>query len=57
MREQVPGEPRGTLRVACPVTLAQTTPGPILSVFLAVFLARYPQVRVDMRVSNRAVDL
>lgn len=53
MREQVPGEPRGTLRVACPVTLAQTTPGPILS----VFLARYPQVRVDMRVSNRAVDL
>lgn len=50
---QVQTEPRGTIRVACPVTLAQTTLGPILP----QFLARYPQVRVDMRVSNRAVDL
>ena len=50
---QVQGEPRGTLRVACPVTLAQTTLGPILP----LFLARYPLVRVDMRVSNRVVDL
>ena len=46
-------EPRGLVRVACPVTLAQTTVGPIM----ARFLARYPEVRVDMRVSNRAVDL
>ncbi len=45
--------PRGTIRVACPVTLAQTTLGPILP----QFLARYPQVRIDMRVSNRVVDL
>jgi DNA-binding transcriptional LysR family regulator len=51
--EQVQTEPRGTIRVACPVTLAQTTVGPILG----LFLARYPQVRVDMRVSNRVVDL
>ena len=51
--EQVQTEPRGTVRVACPVTLAQTTVGPIM----AQFLARYPQVRVDMRVSNRVVDL
>lgn len=50
---QAQTEPRGTIRVACPVTLAQTTLGPILP----QFLARYPQVRVDMRVSNRAVDL
>jgi DNA-binding transcriptional LysR family regulator len=50
---QAQSEPRGTIRVACPVTLAQTTLGPILP----QFLARYPQVRVDMRVSNRAVDL
>ena len=50
---QVQAEPRGTIRVACPVTLAQTTVGPVLP----VFLARYPQVRVDMRVSNRVVDL
>jgi DNA-binding transcriptional LysR family regulator len=46
-------EPRGTIRVACPVTLAQTTLGPILP----QFLARYPQVTVDLRVSNRVVDL
>jgi DNA-binding transcriptional LysR family regulator len=51
--EQVQTEPRGTIRVACPVTLAQTTLGPIM----ATFLARYPQVKVDMRVSNRVVDL
>lgn len=51
--EQVRAEPRGTVRVACPVTLAQTTVGPLM----ALFLARYPQVKVDMRVSNRAVDL
>jgi len=51
--EQVQTEPRGTVRVACPVTLAQTTIGPVM----ATFLTRYPQVRVDMRVSNRAVDL
>ncbi len=46
-------EPRGTVRVACPVTLAQTTLGPILP----QFLARYPLVTVDMQVSNRVVDL
>jgi DNA-binding transcriptional LysR family regulator len=51
--EQAQTEPRGTIRVACPVTLAQTTVGPVL----APFLARYPQVKVDMRVSNRVVDL
>jgi DNA-binding transcriptional LysR family regulator len=46
-------EPSGTIRVACPVTLAQSTLGPILPEFLAL----YPQVKIDMRVSNRAVDL
>ena len=46
-------EPQGTIRVACPVTLAQTTLGPILP----EFLARYPKVRLDVRVSNRVVDL
>ena len=50
---QAQTEPRGIIRVACPVTLAQTTLGPILP----QFLARYPQVKVDMRISNRAVDL
>jgi DNA-binding transcriptional LysR family regulator len=51
--EQAQTEPRGTIRVACPVTLAQTTVGPIM----ALFLERYPLVKVDMRVSNRVVDL
>lgn len=46
-------EPCGTIRVACPITLAQTTVSPVVS----MFLARYPQVNVDMRVSNRVVDL
>lgn len=46
-------QPRGTIRVACPITLAQTTVGPVVS----SFLARFPQVNIDMRVSNRVVDL
>ncbi len=50
---QAQTEPRGTIRVACPVTLAQTTIG----ILLPRFMALYPQVTVDMRVSNRAVDL
>ncbi|MBU4518476.1 MAG: LysR family transcriptional regulator [Gammaproteobacteria bacterium] len=50
---QVQTEPRGTLRVACPVTLAQT----VLAELMPAFLARYPLVRVEMLVSNRVVDL
>lgn len=46
-------EPRGTVRVTCPVTLAQTSVGPILPRFLAA----HPQVRIDMQVTNRVVDL
>lgn len=45
--------PSGWLRIACPVTLAQTTVGPLLP----LYMERYPRVRVDMRVSNRVVDL
>ncbi len=51
--EHIQTEPRGTIRVACPLTLALSTIGPLVP----VFMARYPQVRIDMRVSNRAVDL
>lgn len=51
--EQVHTAPRGTVRVSCPLTLAQTTVGPLIP----VFMQRYPQVRIDMRVSNRPVDL
>jgi len=50
---QIRSEPRGMIRVACPVTLAQTTIGPLVPRFLQL----HPQVRLDMRVSNRPVDL
>lgn len=46
-------EPRGTVRVTCPVTLAQSTIGPVLP----RFLAEHPQVRIDMQVTNRVIDL
>lgn len=45
-------EPRGTVRISCPVTLALST----LATELPTFLARYPQVQVDIRVLNRPVD-
>ena len=50
---RVQTEPRGTIRVACPITLAQSTVGRVVP----MFLERYPGVRIDMRVSNRVVDL
>ncbi len=50
---QVQSEPRGTVRMTCPVTLAQTTIGPLLPRFLAA----HPQVRIEMQVSNRVVDV
>ena len=50
---QVLTEPRGTIRVTCPVTLAQSTIGRLLP----RFLERHPHVRVDMQVDNRVVDL
>jgi DNA-binding transcriptional LysR family regulator len=50
---QVQSEPRGTIRVVCPVTLAQSTIGPLIP----LFLERHPQVRIEMEVNNRVVDL
>ncbi len=50
---QVQTEPRGTLRVSCPVTIAQSVVGEVLP----AFLARYPLVRVEMLVTNRVVNL
>ncbi|MGB3275373.1 MAG: LysR family transcriptional regulator [Castellaniella sp.] len=46
-------EPRGPLRVSCPVTLAQSTLGPLIP----GYLARHPKVRLEVLVSNRVVDL
>ena len=50
---QVQTEPRGSLRVTCPVTLAQT----VLAELMPAFLQRYPQVRVELQVINRVVNL
>ena len=49
---QVQTEPRGTIRISCPVTLAQGSVGPLLP----IFMQRYPAVRVEMMVLNRPVD-
>lgn len=49
----VQNEPRGTIRVTCPTTLAQTTIGPIIP----KFMRDHPHVRLDMIVTNRVVDL
>lgn len=49
---QIQTEPSGTVRLSCPVTLAQSSVGPLLP----EFLRRNPQVRVEMRVLNRPVD-
>src|SRR3569832_259168 len=46
-------QPRGTIHVTCPITLAQSTIGPILP----RFLKEQPLVRVEMQLTNRVVDL
>ena len=43
----------GTLRVACPVPLGRHIVGPLS----ARFMARHPEVRIDLQMSRAAVDL
>ncbi len=50
---QIQTEPRGMVRISCPVTLAQSGFG----VLISQFMLRYPAVQVDMRILNRPVDL
>ncbi|MCZ2103199.1 MAG: LysR family transcriptional regulator [Comamonadaceae bacterium] len=50
---QVQAEPRGTVRVTCPVTLAQTQ----LAEQLPRYLAQCPQVRLEVQVTNRVVNV
>ncbi|WP_421955400.1 LysR substrate-binding domain-containing protein [Polaromonas sp.] len=50
---QMQVEPRGTLRITCPVTLAQSTMGYLVP----RYLAQYPHVKLNMLVTNRVVDL
>jgi DNA-binding transcriptional LysR family regulator len=51
--DRVSAEPRGAVRVSCPVTLAQRMIGPLLPEFMAA----HPQVNVQLLVSNRRVDV
>lgn len=46
-------EPRGVIRVSCPVALAQTW----FNAILPDFLLKYPAVRLLLHVSNRRVDV
>jgi DNA-binding transcriptional LysR family regulator len=51
--EGVGGAPRGLVRVTAPPTFAEL----YLAAPIAVFLARFPKVRVELVTSNRLVDL
>jgi DNA-binding transcriptional LysR family regulator len=51
--DRLSAEPRGLVRVSVPVGIAQES----IPKLLPDFLARYPQVRVQLHVSNRRVDV
>jgi DNA-binding transcriptional LysR family regulator len=51
--DRLSAEPRGVVRVSVPVGIAQQS----IPRLLPEFLAKYPQVRVQMHVSNRRVDV
>ncbi|MBD8524344.1 LysR substrate-binding domain-containing protein [Pseudomarimonas arenosa] len=51
--DQLSGEPRGMLRISCPVSLAQQQ----LPQILPEFLRAHPKVRLQMLVSNRRFDV
>jgi len=46
-------EPRGVIRITCPIPLVDAYVG----VMLADFMVRYPQVTVHMEATNRRVDM
>lgn len=50
---QLSAEPRGRVRLSCPVALAETA----LNAMLPGFLASYPQINLDLLLTNRRVDL
>lgn len=51
--DRLSAEPRGLVRVSAPVGIAQT----MMPALLPEFLARYPEVRVQVIVTNRRVDV
>ncbi|MDN6859827.1 LysR substrate-binding domain-containing protein [Pseudomonas sp. CAN2814] len=50
---QLSAEPRGRVKLSCPVALAETS----LNDMLPGFLAAYPQVNLELMLTNRRVDL
>ena len=50
---QASSEPRGVVRLSCPVTLAQS----VVGLILPEFMDSHPLVQIQMEVSNRAVDV
>ncbi|MHB1271296.1 MAG: LysR substrate-binding domain-containing protein [Rhodanobacter sp.] len=51
--DELRAEPRGVVRLSCPVSLAQT----VLAHVLPDFLAQYPKMQVRVLASNRRVDV
>ncbi len=51
--DELRAEPRGTVRVSCPVSLAQT----VVAYLLPDFLTEYPKVQVRLLSSDRRVDV
>lgn len=51
--DRLSAEPRGVVRVSVPVGIAQE----LMPKLLSDFLTRYPQVRLQMHISNRRVDV
>jgi DNA-binding transcriptional LysR family regulator len=50
---QTAARPRGTVRVSAPVAFGKRTLGPAIE----AYLAQYPEVRLDLDLSDRTVDL
>jgi DNA-binding transcriptional LysR family regulator len=50
---QLQGQPRGTLRITCSYSLAVSVIAPLL----AQFRVQYPDVRIDLVLSHRTLDL
>jgi DNA-binding transcriptional LysR family regulator len=51
--DELRAEPRGVVRVSCPVALCQT----VMAFLLPDFLAKYPKVQVRLLSNDRRVDL
>jgi DNA-binding transcriptional LysR family regulator len=51
--DRVSAAPRGVIKVSCPVALAQE----LLAPLLPEFMKKHPQVRIQLHVSNRRVDV